>query len=195
MENIKITSEATCINSGISHCTKKIAEIYNSNINVLDYGCGTGRNMWYLIGSKYNLHGCDTIAQLKKQKYNHDELREKGCVIETSKNLPNDFYNVVLCSFVLNVIESDDLKKEILKDLLDKQKRFGITYLEVRTKSDILKTKNKERYKDGFLVSKGKILTYQEPITFEKLENLVNSVGYHINTHICNTTKHYATLF
>ena len=195
MENVIIKSELTCINTNVSYCTKKIASMYNKGINVLDYGLGSGRNVAHLLKSEYNVHGCDTLEQLTRQQANHDILRQQGATIDFCSNLPSEFYNVVLCSFVLNVIESDSIKLEVVQDLYNKQKKYGITYIEVRTDSDIKGAKTKEKYNNGYLIRKGKNYTYQEAISFEKLEKLVKKAGFKVGTHVCNSTKHYITLF
>ena len=122
-------------------------------------------------------------------------LRKKGVCIDISSNIKNNYYNYILCSHVLNVIESDTIKFNVLQDIHNKLVNNGIAIIEVRTKNDVESAKTKEKYGDGWKIKKGNSFTYQEAITGEKMEKLVNQVGdFNILKHICNSSKHIIVL-
>ena len=191
LEQINFEPELTAISINNSKGAEILKEKISPMDKVLDYGCGTGRNMEYMhhdLGGE--IHGTDTPKQLEKEVNKHDKLRDLGMTIEASELLENGFYDYVLNSFVLNVIESDDVKKSVLEDIHKKLKNNGEAIIEVRTKRDVESAKTKEPYKDGWKIKRGSKFTYQEAITKEKMIDLVTSVGLKIKEHIFNSNNH-----
>lgn len=197
MVKVKFNAENTAIDTKHSKSADEIVEMVKDGNKVLDYGCGTGRNIRYIIENTNNVitDGTDIVEQLEKQYDKHDILRKKGVCIDVSSNIKNNYYNYVLCSHVLNVIESDDIKLTVLQDIHNKLVNNGIAIIEVRTKNDVEGAKTKEKYGNGYKIKKGNSFTYQEVITKEKMENLVNQVSdFNILKHICNSSKHIIVL-
>ena len=77
-----------------------------------------------------------------------------------------------------------------MADIFQKLKEGGKAIIEVRTKQDVEGAKTKEKYGDGWKIKKGSSFTYQEGITKEKMINLVSSVGFKIEEHIYNSSRH-----
>lgn len=189
---VKFSPENTAIDTRNSKSAVMVANEVKENTKVLDYGCGTGRNIKYIL-EKTNaivVDGTDIIQQLKKEKAKHDILREKGSLIELSEKLPSNYYDIILNSHVLNVVEKDEIKENILADMYDKLLEGGMAIIEVRTKKDVESAKTKEKYGDGWKIKKGNSYTYQEAISKEKMINLVSKVGFKIEEHICNSSNH-----
>ena len=189
---VKFSPENTAIDTRNSKSAVMVADKVKENTKVLDYGCGTGRNIKYIL-EKTNaivVDGTDIIQQLKKEKAKHDILREKGSLIELSEKLPSNYYDIILNSHVLNVVEKDEIKENILADMYDKLLEGGMAIIEVRTKKDIEGAKTKEKYGDGWKIKKGNSFTYQEAITKEKMETLVKKVGFKIVEHMFNASNH-----
>ena len=189
---VKFSPENTAIDTRNSKSAVMVADKVKENTKVLDYGCGTGRNIKYIL-EKTNaivVDGTDIIQQLKKEKAKHDILREKGSLIELSEKLPSNYYDIILNSHVLNVVEKDEIKENILADMYDKLLEGGMAIIEVRTKKDVESAKTKEKYGDGWKIKKGNSYTYQEAISKEKMINLVSKVGFKIEEHICNSSNH-----
>lgn len=189
---VKFSPENTAIDTRNSKSAVMVADKVKENTKVLDYGCGTGRNIKYIL-EKTNaivVDGTDIIQQLKKEKAKHDILREKGSLIELSEKLPSNYYDIILNSHVLNVVEKDEIKENILADMYDKLLEGGTAIIEVRTKKDVESAKTKEKYGDGWKIKKGNSYTYQEAISKEKMINLVSKVGFKIEEHICNSSNH-----
>ena len=188
---VKFNAENTAIDTKHSKSADKIVEMVKDGNKVLDYGCGTGRNIRYIIENTNNVitDGTDIIEQLEKQHDKHDILRKKGVCIDISSNIKNNYYNYILCSHVLNVIDNDGVKLNVLQDIHKKLINSGIAIVEVRTKKDVESAKTKEKYGDGWKIKKGNSFTYQEAITKEKMETLVKNAGFEIVEHELNTNK------
>ena len=190
-ENVKFNPELTAIDTKNSKSAEMVAEMAQENEKVLDYGCGTGRNIKFIkSNADVSVDGCDIVEQLKKEHHRHEILRSEGSVIAESSKLPNEHYGIVLNSHVLNVIESDSVKKIVVADIFQKLKNGGKAVIEVRTKSDVEGAKTKEAFGDGWKIKKGSSFTYQEAITKEKMIKLVTEVGFKIDQHIYNNSKH-----
>ena len=189
---VKFNAENTAIDTKHSKSADKIVEMVKDGNKVLDYGCGTGRNIRYIIenSNSITIDGTDIIEQLEKQHDKHDILRKKGVYINVSSNIKNNYYNYILCSHVLNVIDNDGVKLNVLQDIYSKLTNDGIAVIEVRTKNDIEGAKTKEKYGNGYKIKKGNSFTYQEAITKEKMEKLVKNAGFEIVEHVFNTSNH-----
>lgn len=195
-EEITFNPENTAIDTRHSKSADLILDHIAPTAKVLDYGCGTGRNMKHILDKANDLvvDGTDITEQLKKEQNKHDQLRAKGCTIVESKDLKNNLYDVALNSHVLNVVESDEVKTFILKDIHQKLKNGGKAVIEVRTKADVEGAKTKEPYGNGWKIKKGNSYTYQEAISKEKMIELVTNAGFKIVNHICNSSQHIITL-
>lgn len=190
-ENVKFNPENTAIDTNYSTTADMIADEIEGDVKILDYGCGTGRNIRHILEKTgVKASGTDIPEQLEKQEEKHNKLREAGCVIVPSEEIEKESFDIALNSHVLNVIESDEVKQFVLDDIYDKLTQGGKAYIEVRTKSDIQGAKTKEAYGDGWKMKKGSSYTYQEAITKEKMVKLVTEAGFKIDEHIYNSSKH-----
>ena len=188
---VNFKPELTAIDTRNSKSAEMVVDVATEEIKVLDYGCGTGRNIKYIKNNTPAIvHGCDIPEQLEKEKEKHSKLIDERTVIAPATELENEAYDVVLNSHVLNVIESDEVKKIVVADIFQKLKEGGKAVIEVRTKSDVEGAKTKEKYGDGWKIKKGSSFTYQEGITKEKMVNLLSTVGFKIEEHIYNSSRH-----
>ena len=183
--------ENTAIDTKNSKSAEVVAKVATSESKILDYGCGTGRNIRYILeNSSATVDGTDIPVQLEKEMDKHNELRSKGCIIAEAEKIKNNSYDMVLNSHVLNVIASDEVKQIVVADIFKKLKDGGKAVIEVRTKQDVEKSKTKEKFGDGWKIKKGSSFTYQEGISKEKMIKLVTSVGFKIEKHIFNSSNH-----
>ena len=191
MKKIKFNPELTAIDTRNSKSAEMILEFTTEETKILDYGCGTGRNIKYIKNnSPARVDGCDIPEQLEKEKEKHSKLIDKRTVIAPAIELEKESYDVVLNSHVLNVIESDEVKKIVVADIFQKLKNGGKAIIEVRTKQDVEGAKTKEKYGDGWKIKKGSSFTYQEGITKEKMVNLLSNIGFKIEEHTYNSSRH-----
>lgn len=188
---INLRPELTAISTRHSKSAEMLAKMaHNTNGFVLDYGCGTGRNMNYLLSQGIVSCGCDIQEQLDAQAEKHLRLMEKGCLVLLSENFGDNQFEFILCSHVLNVIESDTTKQNIVNDIARLLTVGGKAIIEVRTAHDVESSKTKEAYKNGWLIKRGGAFTYQESLSKDKLEDLCINAGLKVADHICNSSKH-----
>ena len=187
---IKITPEVTAMNvSRESESARQLAKLIQMDKkdvkNVLDYGCGLGRNIKYLLKNTNCLvDGCDTEEQVKNINKDTEKMayfKSQSTTVTTSDKLENK-YDFILNSHVLNVV-MDEVKKIIVDDIYRLLKNNGKAVIQVRTESDVASAKTKEKYGDGWLIKKGKETTYQEGITKEKMQDLLTNAGFKIVNH------------
>ncbi len=186
-------SEQTAISVNHSRTSEILRDILRSNpiSKCLDYGLGTGRNVKYIAEQTgVYIDGCDIREQLTRSNKQHNLLREKGSIICEPNNLDDNSYNYVINSHVLNVICDDNIKVFVLKDIFNKLKQGGKAFIEVRTQHDIESSKTKERFGAGWKIKKGKNYTYQEAIEKNKMVSMIENVGFTIEKHVFNKSRH-----
>lgn len=196
---VKITPEVTAMNVSresesarlIEKKVKLNSHLKNNgcmDISVLDYGCGLGRNIKYLIeNSVCWVDGCDThdqIQNIKKDTSKMEYFNERNVMLAHADYYKKYGikYDMILNSHVLNVVP-DDIKKIIISDMYELLKDGGQAVIQVRTESDVASAKTKEKYGDGWLIKKGKETTYQEGITKEKMNRMLTDAGFKIINH------------
>lgn len=187
---VKITPEVTAMNvtreSESARQLEKLIKLEgNKAYEVLDYGCGLGRNIKYLLeNTNCFVDGCDTEEQVKNINKDAEKMayfKNQGATITTSDKLESG-YEFMLNSHVLNVV-MDDVKKIIIDDMYRLLAKNGKLVIQVRTESDVASAKSKEKYGDGWLIKKGKETTYQEGITKEKMHRMLTGAGFKIINH------------
>ena len=191
MTNLNIRPELTAISIKHSKSAEMLAEMaQNTDGFVLDYGCGTGRNMNYLLSQGIVSCGCDIQEQLDAQADKHLALMEKGCLILPAENFGDAQFDFILCSHVLNVVYDDQVKIAILSDIHRLLTDNGVAVIEVRTQKDVESAKTKEACGNGYVVKKGSSYTYQEGISKAKMEMLCRNAGLKVVSHVCNSSRH-----
>lgn len=84
----------------------------NKNNKILDFGCGRGTDHTWLQSNGYNANGYDPYWNPIKSSLNKK-------------------YDIVLCSYVLNVVNANE-RRIIIKKLKDLTNKSGRIYLTVR---------------------------------------------------------------
>lgn len=97
---------------------------------VLDYGCGRGKDVEELLLRGFDISGYDP---------NQSAWQDTGCL--TPK------YDTILCSYVLNVVNSKD-RDSVIKKIKFSLKKKGKAYLTVRRDmdSDYVSSRGTEQY-------------------------------------------------
>lgn len=196
MENINIRPELTAISNGVSASAKLLLSLYHKDMKVLDYGIGLGRNTKYFIEngvSTKDMYGIDIPEQLKRETKGLMDLKDKGVFIGLLKDVTNKKFNLILNSFVLNVIPSDDDKLEVLTNIYNLLTDHGTAIIEVRADKDsIAESKTSIPYENGYLLGKSETnKTYQEYITKDKLHELCTKSKLKVIKHVFDSSNHY----
>lgn len=168
---INITPEKTAITNGTSTSCKMIVSDFKLDrdyVSVLDYGCGKLRNSKYLIENGFSVSVIDTEKQIQHQLYDINKLCIKNYYTCENINFKNQ-YEIILLSFVLNVVPDINDRNTILSNIYNLLKDNGVAYIEVRDKSFLKKLKNISSFKDGVLTGNGQNKTFQKPYTIDKL--------------------------
>ena len=162
-----IKPENTSIKKGLSKSVKDNLDIIKGN--VLDYGAGKLRNSLFLSEQEINLYATDLDVQVlkwdKKEKINFLFLDD----LKKYKN----FFDVVLLTFVLNVIVEEKERIEILKNIKEILKKDGILIVETRTLQSFRKRHKREKFKDGYVLKKQGFYTFQKIFEKEEIEKLI----------------------
>lgn len=79
-------------------------------MKVFDAGCGSGRNLVYLLRSGYDVYGVDADARAVEATRTLTGAREENFRVQRieSHSFPDDFADVVLSSAVLHFARDDD---------------------------------------------------------------------------------------
>lgn len=168
---MRIQPENTAITTGVSRSTVELEKQSSKEHRILDYGAGKFRNSKYLKEKGFDVHVLDTGFQIQKAK--EEDLKAYGAVFTAETYEGQSNYDSVLCSFVLNVIPEEDVRKEALNKIYESLKNEGTLFLEVRGKNGIMSNKHKEPYRDGYVIGKNEVKTFQKPFHKEEVETLL----------------------
>ena len=170
-----INMEKTAINTGIAFATKllkkELVDVENSSI--LDYGFGKGRNSVFLK-ENFVIDGLETQEQILNTKKEIKNIYNK--ILVSTDELKNK-YDGILLTYVLNVIPDKETRIEIVKKTYNALSYKGKLFIQVRGTKSLKNVKYKEAYKDGFLVGKNKIKTFQKEYSRKNLEELLINQG------------------
>ena len=97
---------------------------------ILDLGCGTGRHTIYLLKNGFKVYGCDASeSALKIAKEIIKNVEFKKCDM-TSLPYKNNYFDGVLCHFVIQHGKIEQIKKAI-SEIYRVLRKDGILYLSV----------------------------------------------------------------
>ena len=177
-----ITPEKTAITNGISTTCKMISNDFKENrdnIKILDYGCGRLRNTKHLLSERFNVSIIDTPTQIENQRPTINELGITN--VYDTNNIPEEKFDIILCSFVLNVVPNKEDRDNILYNISKLLKNNGIAYIEVRDDKFVKSLKNKEIFNDGLLTGEGRTKTFQKPYNIEEFKEYLNHFSFNID--------------
>lgn len=180
MLKFTICPEKTAITNGVSGSCKLLVQenlVKRNHIKVLDYGCGKLRNTKNLIDNKFNTSIIDTKLQLEKNKNQIDLLNISHCFSDEEISF-NTKFDVILLSFVLNVIQDYNCRIKILENCFKLLNNNGILYIEVRNDKFLKNSKSIIEFNDGFVLGSNSIRTFQKPYSIDDIENFIESNGF-----------------
>lgn len=151
-----------------------------SEFAVLDYACGAFlRNTLYILSQGYtDVSVLDVEAQYRRI----DKAllsRVKGAY--TPQFLPDRKYDLIFNNFVLNVIPDIEVRAEVITNIAKLLKDDGgRAVFEVRSKEDIFTGKYIEPFKDGYLMGKNTVKTFQKAFEMDELVGILERYGFSI---------------
>lgn len=168
---------------------------YQNTENILDAGCGGGRNLHWFYNNGFNIYGIDAkednIEAIKKE-YSREAYNFSVSNIEDLK-FKDDFFNHIICNAVLHFAENEIHFLKMFSELMRVLKPKGTLF--IRVASDIgLKDKIKHisngvyNLPDGtnrYLVSKTLLKKLVDIYNFKLLEPLKT---VNVNDLRCMTT-------
>lgn len=121
--------------------------LISKDMKILDYGCGYGFDVNYLIKFGYTVEKYDSF-------YFND------------KEVLNKKYDLILLNYVLNVIPNIEERVNVIKQCFKLSNKVLISVIKGSLK-------NPKPYNDGFITNRN---TFQKFYTDEELVNFVNSI-------------------
>lgn len=106
----------------------------NSLLNgkVLDFGCDKGKDVEFLSAKQVDVSGFDPFYS-------------------PYYNLLDQKYDVVMCNFVLNVIENSEERNDVVNQIRELLNKDGVAYIAVRNDKSNLKGYTKRRTWQGYI--------------------------------------------
>lgn len=173
-----ISVEKTAINRGVSmSCRMIIEELSKKQTDILDYGAGKLRNAKYLNSKGLCVDVLDTPIQTSKWSYG--DFYEVGFIYDDAKKITKT-YDAILCSFVLNVLPDRKERLSVLNNIKNLLDESGVAVVETRSGDTISSSKTAQPYKDGFLMGRGKIKTFQKSIDVNELVEMSMDAGFKV---------------
>jgi len=180
---MRICSENTAINSGVAKSVKDFTNLdfIKKDGQVLDYGAGKLRNAKYLLDKGFSVSILETEEQIRrlKARYGEDIFKPYEGVFSPQR-LPSSKYSLIICAFVLCVLQGKIDRLNMVQNIYNLLEEDGVAIIETRTEKCILNAKFIEPYKDGYLIGKNKVKTFQKPYTEDELKNLFVENGIEI---------------
>lgn len=166
-----IKVENTAISNGVAQSVKSFDKTVSP---ILDYGAGKLRNAKYLIEKGFNVSVLDIPEQVIKWSE-----EDKSLFSNVYTEIPKDIqFKTIFNTFVLNVVPSENMRKEILSNIHSLLTFDGKVVIEVRRDKGIMSSKHIEDYNDGYILGNGNVRTFQKPFTTDYIEELVSPYFY-----------------
>jgi tellurite methyltransferase len=160
-------------------------------MRILDAGCGTGRNLTYLLQAGYDVFGADTnpaaIAEARRLAATlAPQMRADNFRVEAldALSFPKAFADVVICSAVLHFAADDTQFLRMLKGCFDALKPGGLFFCRLASSIGLDEravSLGGRRYKlpDGserYLVDESMLMTLTRQLPGELLDPLKTTV-------------------
>lgn len=88
---------------------------FGSTDAILDYGCGRGKDVEWMKAHDFNVVGYDPHY-----------------APNTITNGMTNCFDIITCNFVLNVIESAQVRENVIHHIKGLLKRYGVAYISIR---------------------------------------------------------------
>ena len=142
---------------------------YKKSGNVLDLGCGEGRNALFLAKNGFGVTGVDISEEgIKKFKeiVKQNNLKVKGIIEDIRKFKFNNKYDIIISNATLHFLKEKEVK-DIIEKIKENTKKYGLNVISVFTEENpdknfpyLFKINELRNYYDGW-----EILGYKEGMT------------------------------
>lgn len=151
-------------------CFEKFIKNITNFDFIVDVGCGNGINMLKLKKLGYAfVEGCDNsdemLGQCKEKNLNVTKANIIDLQYEDSK------YDITLCMNVLHHLETHELRKKAIKELLRITKNDGLIFISVN--------EYYEREKNDYIIKQGENNVFYHLFEMYELTNLCNGLVGH----------------
>jgi len=160
--------------------TPAVKFLKNKKGNILDLGCGSGRNFVKINGIIYGLDFSKNMIKYAKENTEKKKIKVKLKQMKNNKiSFKDDFFDAAICIALLHCMKKTEQKK-ILKELYRVMKSNSKTLISVWSKNHrVLKNKPKECFVNWN--SDGKVLPrYTYTYNKKELEQQLKKTGFRI---------------
>ena len=111
---------------------------YKKSGNVLDLGCGEGRNALFLAKNGFGVTGVD-ISEEGIKKYEEivkqNNLKVKGIIEDIRKFKFNNKYDIIISNATLHFLKEKEVK-DIIEKIKENTKKYGLNVISVFTEEN-----------------------------------------------------------
>jgi hypothetical protein len=169
-----IVPEKTATEGGVAKSAEELVSSVKSHAHILDYGAGKLRNANFLVNRGFSVSIVETPLQLM-------QIRDKNTskfqhVYSTLDEMES--HDIVLCSFVLNVIPFLEERKSVLDRIYNLMTKDGYLYIEVPRIEGIRFLPDARVYNDGFVVGVDFVRIFQKGYEKDEILSFVQDSGF-----------------
>ncbi len=121
---------------------------FDNKIQLLDAGCGEGRNLKYFVDNGYAVHGIDLNPMaIKMAKMMYKSVSENFAVANlTDLPYPETQFDAVICTAVLHFAKDQKEFEKMLSELVRVLKDDGVMFIRMATDIGLVENKNSFPY-------------------------------------------------
>ena len=154
-----------------------VANKFNKNINLLEIGCGNGRDAKYFASMGHKVTAIDrSVAAIKScnEQFGKDNIKFYAGTISSIKQIDVKDFDLIYSRFVLHAMSLNE-EIQTLKSSHDLLKKGGILCIECRSVNDPL-------YRKGDIISHTERIDghYRRFIILEEIKERLNYSGFKI---------------
>ncbi|QSE97978.1 class I SAM-dependent methyltransferase [Fulvivirga lutea] len=104
--------------------------------NLLDAGCGEGRNLTYFENRGLNIYGCDTnLMAIKMARMSHKNIPSENLLNSSIEDLelPEQYFDAIICTAVMHFAKDEKHFHQMLDKLVLLLKNEGILFIRMAT--------------------------------------------------------------
>lgn len=149
--------------------------------NILDLGCGSGRNFVKIDGKIYGVDFSEKMVEMARERAEDKKISAEIFKAE-AYDLPfeNDFFDSAICIAVIHCVEKEINRKKALEELFRVLKKGGEAMITVWSRNEE-RIRNKPREAMiPWTVGGKKYMRYYYIYEKKEFEDLLKSVGFKI---------------